>query len=285
MKSALLSIFVLILTSFLPALRVITLAPALTETVFFLGKGSEIVGRTKFCDHPPSARSIPEVGGLWDPNLEEIIRLEPDLVILYPESSDRLKSLKKRIRLLVVPHRNLADIFSSIRTVAAALGIKERGERMAADLEKRVRSVSGRLPTRPEIPTLLIAGRNPAELRNITLIGRSDFINELLELAGGVNAYRGDVPYPTVSMESILNMNPGLIVEFSVYFENVSRKEVLELWGAFPSLEAVRNSRIHIVTDPMWVRPGPRIDRVVLGLRELLHRGRKTTNGGSREDK
>jgi iron complex transport system substrate-binding protein len=280
MKPAPLLIFVLILTSFLPAVRVITLAPALTETVFFLGRGSEIVGRTKFCDHPAPARSIPEVGGLWDPNLEAIIRLEPDLVILYPESSDRLKPLKGRMQLLVVPHRDLADIFFSIRTIAAALGIPERGERMAVDLENRVRSVTERRSLKAKIPTLLIAGRNPSELRNITLIGRSDFINELLELAGGVNAYQGDVPYPTVSMESILGMNPSLIIEFSVYFENVSREKVLELWDAFPRLEAVRTNHIHIVTDPMWVRPGPRIDRVARGLFQLLHGGRAEGNKG-----
>ena len=276
-----LSLF-LVLLGPLTATRVITLAPALTEIVFALGRGSDIVGRTKFCDYPAAALDIPEVGGLWDPNLERMIDLEPDIVILYPESYDRIKALADRARLLVVPHHSLDNLYTSIQSIATALGLPQKGEQMATGLKKELQTVAAGHAGLPAIPTLLIAGRNPQELKNITLIGRTDFLNELLEMAGGTNAYRGDVPYPTVTMESILKMNPRHIIEFSVYFEKISPESVLDIWRTFPHIEAIKKNRVHIVTDPMWVRPGPRVDRVARELFGLLHPGHRDRREGGR---
>jgi len=251
--------------------RIVTLAPGLSEIVVALGAESRMVGRSRFCDHPPRIRRLPEVGGLWDPNLEQMVRLDPDLVILYPEQRKPLAVLDGRIRRLVVPHRSLEDLYGSIRAIAAEIGLESRGRALEDRLKTNLRDVSARVRGRAPVPVLLIAGRNPEQLRNITLIGRGDFLNTLIEIAGGVNAYRGDIPYPTVSLEAVIAMRPEHIFEFSLAFESIPHERVRALWAEYPLIPAVKQNRIHIVTDPVWVRPGPRIDTVAQRFLRLLH--------------
>lgn len=256
---------------FLKAERIITLAPALTEMVFALGKGADLVGNTRFCDFPEAAVTVAKVGGLMDLNVEQIIDLKPDLIILYPESLGRLKVLAKKTRLLVVEHRTLDQICQSILLVSRALRCPEKGDALVSHIREILNEIKARSQNRKKQKILLVAGRNPDGLRNMTIIGRSDFLNDILEIAGGVNAYPGNIEYPAVSIESIFSMNPDHIIEFSVFFQKIDRRKVMDLWNRFEIITAVKNQRITIVTDPVWLRPGPRVGQVAMKLFQLLN--------------
>ena len=82
---------IIILQASIFSQRIITLAPGLTEIVFFLGKGKNIVGNTKFCDFPEEAKKIKKIGGYLDLSLEILIDLKPDIIILYPEHYNKIK--------------------------------------------------------------------------------------------------------------------------------------------------------------------------------------------------
>lgn len=255
----------------LRAERIITLAPAITEIVYALGKGDSLVGNTRFCDYPEAARTVAKVGGLMDLNVEQIILLEPDLVILYPESLGRLKMLQHRIRLLVVEHKTLDQILRSILTISRNLHCPKQGTALVADIRKTLDEIKSLRQGQKKQKTLLIAGRNPDALRNMTVIGRKDFLNEILEIAGGTNAYQGDIEFPSVSIESIFSMDPDYIIEFSVFFEKIDSRKILNLWSRFDTIKAVKNRRITIVVDPVWLRPGPRLGLVARKLHRLLN--------------
>lgn len=96
-------------------------------------------------------------------------------------------------------------------------------------------------------------------------------MNEILEICGGTNAYEGNINYPAVSVESIVSLNPEWIIEFSVFFQGIDRKKILDLWARYPIIQAVKKKNIKVITDPKWLRPGPRVIEIALELAELLN--------------
>jgi iron complex transport system substrate-binding protein len=263
-------IFIIIFSSLIFSERIISLAPALTEIIYALGQGSSLVGNTRFCDFPPQARAVTRVGGLMDLNLEMLIHLKPDLIILYPESMKKVKVLRNRTALLPVRHRNLEDLYRSIHEIAIALKVETRGTELVLSLKKNLAAIRKRTVGHKKIKTLLIAGRNPDQLTNMIIIGKQDFLNEILEICGGINAYEGSIDYPGISIESIVSMNPELIIEFSVFFQGIDQQKVMNLWDRYPIIKAVKLKNIKVITDPKWLRPGPRISEIALELFRLL---------------
>lgn len=251
--------------------RIVTLAPALTEIVFALGKGNQIVGNTRFCDYPPAARRITKVGGLIDFNLELLVSLKPEIVIVYPELYEKVKFLGNRSSLILVRHASLNDLFSSIRLIAEALSVPQHGQKMTWGIKSRLKEVQNRIRGKAIPSAMLIAGRNPDDLRNVYIIGKQDFLNEILEISGGLNAYRGTIAYPSVSMESIIGMNPDWIIELSAFHESLSEMEIGNLWQRYGMLRAVQRRHVRFIRDNFWLRPGPRVALIAENLYWLFH--------------
>jgi iron complex transport system substrate-binding protein len=102
------------------------------------------------------------------------------------------------------------------------------------------------------------------------IIGARDFLNELLDAAGGVNAYEGDISYPSVSIESVVAMNPEVIIELSAFNEGIKEEKVLALWERFPFISAVKNKKIKIIKDDLWLIPGPRVPLIAERMQEFF---------------
>ena len=259
---------------FIHAERIITLAPALTEMVFALGKGDSLVGNTKFCNYPEEAKKITRVGGLLDVNLEIIVGLKPDVIIMYPESYERIKIMEKRAKLVVVKHTDLGDVFDGITAVSKALGPTEKGKELIAGIRGQLESIRQKTVGKEKVKVLLIIGRNPDTLSNMYIIGAGDFLNELMEVAGGKNAYEGGISYPGISIESIVAMNPDVIIELSAFNEGIDEEKVMGLWEKFSFISAVKNSRITIIKDNLWLIPGPRVPRIAEKMHSLFFKAR-----------
>jgi len=178
--------------------RVVSLAPAITEIVFALGKGDTLVGVTKFCDYPPLAQKIAKVGGYLDVNMEALLALAPEIVIAYPEQYSQVKFLESRAVVLLVKHQRLSDLLHSISAIGRALHAESRAKSMIFTMQKKLKYIANGVGARKKIRILIIAGRNSDELKNMYIVGRNDFLNDLLEIAGGVNAYQGTVNYPNI---------------------------------------------------------------------------------------
>jgi len=246
------------------------MAPAITEIIFALGKGSTLVGVTQFCDYPPSARKIAKIGGFLDLNIEALLALAPDIVVAYPEQYDKVKVVESRARVLVVKHQRLSDLFLSILSIGNVLHAETNAKNMVFDLKKKLAAIADSAGHRKKIRTLIIAGRNADELKNMYIVGKNDFLNELLEIAGGVNAYQGTVDYPSISMEGVIFLNPDFILEISAHYEGISDEKVLALWRPFKMLPAVRNRQIKIIKESFWLRPGSRVGLIAAELARLF---------------
>jgi iron complex transport system substrate-binding protein len=262
----------------LGAQRIVSTAPSVTEMLYALGLGERVVGVTTFCRYPPEAAAKPRIGDYLRPNLEAIVALKPDLVVMEATGirrAERLPALK--LNVLEVDDGTLAGIYESLRKIGAAAGVPERAaalrSNMQAALEDLRRRTRGLAPRR----LLFVAGRTPARLEDLIVVGRGSYLNELIEIAGARNAF-ADVgaPYLKVSLEQVLARNPEVIVDMGEMAQTAGASEeqkraVVALWERQPALAAVRERRVFAVASDIFVVPGPRVVEAARALARMVH--------------
>lgn len=261
-----------------PPARIVSTSPSITETLFALGLGDRVVGVSAYCRFPPAAAKLPKVGTFLKPDAELIAGLRPDLVVVHEVSTgiDR-KLASLRIPFVIVERGTLASVFSSIRQIAAAAGVGPRGDTLVADLQRRLDAIrrAGASPSAPRV--LFIIGRRPGTLADLVAVGPGSYINDLIEIAGGKNvlAIAGQPEYPRISMETVLRLDPDVIVDTvdmgETEAERAQRQPGNErLWSAYGSLRAVKASRLHAATTDALVVPGPRVAEAAEWVQGLL---------------
>lgn len=259
--------------------RIISLVPAVTEMLFAIGAGPQVVGIGSFDQLPDGHESIDDlvrVGGLLDPDMEQIFTLRPDLVVLYRSQTDPRQQLERaRIPILEYQHGGLEEISGAIRTLGARTGHTREAETIATRLEAGLAAIRARVADRPRPRTLLVFGREPLTLRNVYASGGVGFLHDMLEIAGGENVFQ-DVEgenLAQVSAEAILSAAPDVIVEIR-YIGNIREDSIDEeraVWQRLSALPATRSGRIHFLTGNRFVVPGPRVVEATEALARLLH--------------
>lgn len=190
--------------------RIVSLAPVITETLFLVGAGAQVVGVTRFCDRPEAATRLPQVGGYVDPSLEKILALKPDLVVAMPSFGQRelLDRLRERgVPVLVV----FADTLAEVRELPASLGDAVRradaGRTLRARFDEQLGSLTARKLARPT-RVLVVVGVEP-----IVVAGPGTFADELVILLGAVPVAQRDGPaWPQWSIEAALLARPDVVV-------------------------------------------------------------------------
>jgi iron complex transport system substrate-binding protein len=244
-----------------PARRVASLIPASTELLFAIGAGFSVIGRTSYCDFPPAAQSVPDLGDGIKPSLEAIIAQQPDLVVLY--NSGQNAAVAERLRELgVAAVRINTDRLSDVGRVARLLGALTGRERSADSLTVAFDTAlaiatRGRVGDRPSV--LLLVWEQPP-----MTIGRGSFLSELVERAGGENLF-ADVSASSgvVSIEAVAARNPDLILTTA---DGPSAFADRPEWRVVP---AVRARRFLRVSGSEFDRPSPRAPQAI---RELVTR-------------
>lgn len=254
------------------ASRVVSLAPSSTEVLFALGLGERVVGVTRFCLFPPEARSKPRIGGYYDPSYEAVVQSRPDLVVALPEHEEIRKELRKLgLNVLTVDHTTVGGILESITTIGAACGVPERAGEVRSDLEARMKRVQARTSGLPRPRVLVSVGRMGGEggMTRITACGRGGFYDELIGLAGGVNAFDRPIAFPATSPEGVLAANPDVIVDLwpDLKERGLDAESVRRLWSSLPGIKA----RISVVGEDYAVIPGPRVVLLLEDLARAIH--------------
>jgi iron complex transport system substrate-binding protein len=255
--------------------RIVSMAPSITETLFALGLGDRVVGVTRFCTYPPEVADLPKIGGFQDPNYEAMVSLQTDLVVVLEEQP--LGPFRELgLPTLVVRHKDVAGILDSISTLGRAFGVEDRAERLLADINSRLERVRQKTAGRPSPRALLVVGRNldGDTLRDVCIAGADGHINKILSLAGGRNAYEQDyAPFPLVSCEGILQMNPEVIFDLvpPAPGKKHDHQSLLRAWQQVPQVEAVAKGRVYVIDEDYATIPGPRFILLVERLARLMH--------------
>ncbi len=259
-----------------PPQRIITPAPNFTEILFALGLGDRVVGLSDFCHYPPEAMKKERIGGFLNPNLEKIVSLRPDLVIVPKTKNDiaqKLRSLK--LHVLELPNETVADLLNAIGRIANATGVPQRGRRLRKKIETEIASLKRKYRNLPPVPTLIIVARSPDSVKDLYAAAPGTFLDELLTIAGGKNVLKRQVAlYPKLSKESLIALNPQVILDTSLTGQNLTTgtlKAALSPWETLASIDAVKNHRIYPITNPAITIQGPRIAESARYIAHLLH--------------
>jgi len=257
--------------------RIVSLAPSITEELFTLGLGDQVVGVSDYTRYPPEAHGKPRIGGYINPNYEAIVRLDPTLVVLLGEHWGARTALGELgVRTLPVNHKTVAGILDSMKRVGAACGKERQAAEVVGRIEETVESIRERIRGLPRPRVMISVGRNFSGKNRVDVYvsGRDGFYSELVTLAGGVNVYEGETAkLPVLSREGLLRLNPEVIIDMIGDKEgnHSGDEEVLRLWRSMAGIEAARRGRVYIVHQDYAVIPGPRFVLLLEDLARTLH--------------
>lgn len=255
--------------------RVVSVVPALTEALFAIGAGAQVVGVSSYDQFPPEVQALPRVGALLDPNTERILSLRPDLVVVYGSQSELQTQLDRAgVRTFSYRHGGLATVLETIGELGVATGRQADADRVVTSLRRRLDAVRTRVAGRPRPRTLLVFEREVGSLRGVYASGGVGFLHDMLEAAGGDNVF-ADVARESVqpSIETLLARAPDVILELrtSGLLETREVEREQNVWATLSSVPAIRNNRVHLLTGDYLVVPGPRLAEAVETLARALH--------------
>ncbi len=238
-----------------PPNRIVSLAPSITETLFFLGLGDKVVGVTRYCDFPPEAKTKKIIGGVIDPNYEIIVSLKPDLIIMTVEGNtkeafDKLSSLGFKI--FVTNPRNFEGIFKTILDIGKICGVEKRAIFLVDSLKNELGKIKkiNTSKTKPKVFVLL-------SLNPLMTAGKNTFINEIIENAGGTNiAENSKQNYPIFNREEILKLDPDIII---LTDPEIEKDELLNFFPEWKHMKAIKENKIFKINPDILLRPSPRV--------------------------
>lgn len=251
------------------ALRVVSLAPSVTETIFALGAEHQLVGVCSFCDFPDGAKRIQRIGSYSIPNVEEIVAKAPDVVIAVPPNSpDAIAALKRAgLKVVRVEVDTVAQVEAAIRTIAREVGKETEGEQLLYGIRTKMAVIVSRLAEVPKRRVLMVVGQNP-----LIAVGDGIFLNELITQARGINiaAVTGQ-PWPHLSLEFAVANQPEVIIDGSMGSDEQNETQRLGVWRHFPELPAVREGRLYNRRTDTLLRPGPRLAEGFEEIARFIH--------------
>jgi len=245
--------------------RIVSHVPSITETLFALGLEEKVVGVSDYCNYPEEVGLKPKVGNYFDPSVEKIVELEPDLVLTdgHSQSINQLDSLG--IKYMVIQPADIDGIFKGIELLGKVTGTEKAAEKLVGDMQKAMASVSDRVEGAPKVKVLYIF--DATDLNNPWTAGPGSFADSLITMAGGDNiAAMAEGPWIQFSIEVIVDADPDILIIDTIMGTAVVDPVELEAHPAWRETTAVKQGRIGTVNGDLVNRTGPRI---VQGLEEL----------------
>ena len=255
-----------------PPRRIVSLAPNITETLFALGLGPEIVGVTRFCDYPPEAKAIEKVGGLVDPSLEKIQILRPDLIIAFRGNPigvvNKLRSLNFPVFVFDTGN-TLGGVPEMIRKMGRLTFRTGEAESLCLRLEEESRRVSDALKEARETPRVFLS----LPWDGLWTCGSESYLNDLIVQAKGSNiAGRIRRRWLNLTREQLVHDNPEVIIimakdlaEFGAAKDRILADKRLE------TIAAVRARNIRFLDENVATRFGPRLFGALADVARILH--------------
>jgi iron complex transport system substrate-binding protein len=244
--------------------RIVSLAPANTETLFALGLGSKVVGVTSYDDYPSEVASITKVGDFQGPNVEAVAAAKPDLILATSGvQADVVKKLEALGATVVVfDPQTLDAVYTDIERTGKITGASSAAEKTVADMKSKVAAIQKATAAQSPVSAFIEIGQNP-----LFTVGKGTLMDELITLAGGRNVVTQS-GYVSYSNEQVIKSNPD------VYFAtkgSSSDPASIEKRAGFSAISAVKNGRVVILADDIVSRGCPRIVDGLKAIADGLH--------------
>ncbi len=226
-----------------PAERIVALAPHIVENFYSAGAGDKLVAAVSYSDYPEQARKLPKIGNYKALSYESLLALKPDLIVAWGSGNgdEMIQKLEDfGFTVFVNESHTLEDIALSVRLFGELAGTGNNSNRAATEWLKRLAKLKHNNKKLTPISVFYQVWNDPLQ----TLNGEH-LISDVIESCGGRNAFADAIVLaPKISIESVLNRNPEVIISSGM---GESRPDWLDAWEAYPTLSAVKNDNLYFV--------------------------------------
>ena len=245
-----------------PAERIISLAPSVTELLFAIGAGSQVVGVIEYSDFPPEAKTLQVVGRFDLLDIEKILELDPDLIIGWKSGNPRtsIEQLKRLgLSVYLVELNDLPSISTQMESLSKLAGTTIEAKEAINHFNQTYESLVTQYSNRESVRTFYQVWESP-----IITTGGQELMNDIIELCSGENIFNAiDQIAPKVSLEAVIIANPEVIIGSGV---GLTRPEWLNDWESWPSLKAVSEEHVYFIPPDLVQRQTP---RTLIGTKQM----------------
>jgi iron complex transport system substrate-binding protein len=247
--------------------RLISLSPTITESIFAIGQGSKLVGRTTYCDYPAAASKVAAVGSITNPSLEKIVELKPDLVLVSNLTNiDTIKKLEElKIKVLYMKNEeSFNGVYATLKTLGNATNSVTGANRIITSIKYRISTITEKVKKSKKKPSVYyVVGFG--QYGDYTATGDT-FISNMIGMAGGTNAAADGTKWK-YSLEKLIEKNPDILI-CSKFYD--TKKGLMEAAG-YKDLKAVKSGKLIEIDENFISRQGPRIGEGLYKLAKIIH--------------
>jgi iron complex transport system substrate-binding protein len=233
--------------------RIISMAPNMTETLFALGAGKKVVGRSFYCDFPDAVSGIPNIGHLYAPNLEKILSLKPDLIIAATHYSERSLTVLRQAGITVISQptpTSINEVYSYITRVGSIINHTTESKVLVDSLKLKMKLISQVVDTilqKPSIYYAVGAGRGGDYTP-----GGDTYLSDLITQCGGVNIAQ-KLDGWRYNLENLLMSDPEIIIGDSIALKTMTNQ------SNYQNLTAIKTKNYIIINKEIFTRMSPRL--------------------------
>jgi len=254
--------------------RIISTAPSFAETIYFLGLEDDVVAVSEFCYFPEKFKSLPKIGGLYDPNLELMLSLKPDYIIALPSLSSAINEVDYlKDKMIVLQNETTLDILNGIDSLGHLFGREAEADSIVAELKNvLLPSFAG-----DTLSVMLVVSRKPGSLEDIYIAGGETYLSEFLNASGFRNIFNNTpTHYMRINLEVLLQKQPDVIIETEMVEADTAFWQIkYEQWDALPTLKAFKNRKIYRLKASYTHIPGIRVFALKKYFDEIYQDSRK----------
>ena len=250
--------------------RVVSHVPSITETLFALGLNERIVGVSDYCDYPGEAKLKPSVGNYFNPSIENIVALNPDLVLTDGHSQNITQLDELGITYLVIDPKDIDGIFKDIELLGKVTGTERKARKLIKDTQDSISQVLALVEDAPKFRVFYII--DATDLTLPWTAGPGSFIDTFITMAGGENiAAEAQGAWVKFSIEEIVSSDPEIIILPAKHGTAFTLPEALKGHSAWREITAVKQGRIYIIDGDLVDRTGPRIVQGLEEMAKIIH--------------
>lgn len=244
--------------------RLISFGPSITETIYALGLGDNLVANTIYCERPEAAKSLPKIGSYNGINYELVLALNVDAVLFY-RNFDREKQILENLGIdtIEVKQDTIDDIIKSISDLGSLFNKERESAMIIKDINDRL--AVARCSSNDDVDDadkkrvafIIYRDMDLSGITNITVAADDDYFNDMINRAGGINIFSDtSIPYPIVDREAMVRANPDIIIEVTQVGDD--RELRLDQWYELEDINAVKNGNIYLFDASEVLTIGPR---------------------------
>lgn len=237
--------------------RIVSLTPHITEMLFAIGAGNQVIATDQASDYPAEVKKLPKVANYQSLNSESLLAVKPDLVIAWGSTQALMQQQIQAlgIPMLLLKSEHLDDLPVELRLLGEKTGHSEKADQLAAQIETKFATYRQQSQQRPKIKAFYQLWYPP-----LTTVANGSFIQEIMTMCGAENPFADSkAPYPQLGEEAVLAANPQVIFA-------TQHGSDLEHWLKWPQLSAVKNKQLYLLKADWLHRLSPRI---VLGIDQM----------------